>query len=182
MTRLLVVEDSYTQAKELSILLESEGFQVDVARDGERGLEQCEKARYDVVLSDVVMPGIDGYELCRRLKAGTNTHDVPVILVTSLSDPLDIVRGLECGADNFITKPYDSAYLVGRIRSLLENRGLRASRKVNVGVELMLLGKRFTITSAREQMLDLLVSTFEEVIRSRQREYEALQKKAHGSR
>jgi signal transduction histidine kinase/ActR/RegA family two-component response regulator len=173
MTRLLVVEDSPTQAAELAFILESEGFEVEVASDGLRGLTLCTESPVDVVLSDVVMPELDGYELCKRLKADPRTSGIPVILLTSLADPMDIVRGLECGADNFITKPYDPAYLMGRLRRLLDNKAMRSSRKVDVGVEVLLMGKRFIINSEREQMLDLLISTFEEVLRSRQREYEA---------
>ncbi len=82
MTRILVVEDSPTQAVELQMLLESAGFVADVARDGNRGLEQCKKAQYDVVLSDVVMPGMDGYELCKQLKTNRDTMHLPVILLT----------------------------------------------------------------------------------------------------
>ncbi len=173
MTRVLVVEDSPTQAVELQFLLESAGFQVDVARNGEAGLARVKTGGIDVVLSDVVMPGMDGYELCKRLKAEASTMYVPVMLLTSLSDPMDIIRGLECGADNFLTKPYDGAYLIGRVRRLLENRALRGDRKVSLGVDVLLMGKQFTINSEKEQMLDLLLSTFEEVLRSRQREYEA---------
>ncbi len=173
MTRVLVVEDSPTQAVELQFLLESAGFHVDVARNGESGLEQVKSGGIDVVLSDVVMPGMDGYELCKRLKGEPSTMYVPVMLLTSLSDPMDIIRGLECGADNFLTKPYDGAYLIGRVRRLLENRALRGDRKVSLGVDVLLMGKQFTINSEKEQMLDLLLSTFEEVLRSRQREYEA---------
>ena len=173
MTQILVVEDSPTQAVELQMLLESAGFHVEVARDGKTGLERCRASSFDAVLSDVVMPGMDGYELCKQLKADPKTAFVPVMLLTSLSDPMDIIRGLECGADNFLTKPYDGAYLIGRVRRLLENRAFRGDRKVSLGVDVLLMGKQFTINSEKEQMLDLLLSTFEEVLRSRQREYEA---------
>jgi len=173
MTHILVVEDSPTQATELVFLLESAGFHVDLAKDGLVGLERCRVPGVDVVLSDVVMPGIDGYEMCKRIKADRAIAHLPVILLTSLSDPMDIIRGLECGADNFLTKPYDGNYLIGRIRRLLDNRALRSDRKVSMGVDVLLMGKQFTINSEKEQMLDLLLSTFEEVLRSRQREYEA---------
>jgi signal transduction histidine kinase/DNA-binding response OmpR family regulator len=119
------------------------------------------------------MPEIDGYELCRLIKADPDIGELPVILLTSLADPMDIIRGLECGADNFITKPYDADYLLGRVRRLLDNRAMRGARKVAMGVDVLLMGKRLTINSEKEQILDLLISTFEEVLRSRQREYEA---------
>jgi signal transduction histidine kinase/ActR/RegA family two-component response regulator len=171
-THVLIVEDSPTQAQALALLLVSEGFEVALARDGAAGMSRCQEGDIDLVLSDVVMPGIDGYELCRQLKLHEKTSGVPVILLTSLADPMDIVRGLECGADNFITKPYDGAYLIGRVRRLLDNKALRSQRKVSVGVDVLIMGKKFTVNSEKEQMLDLLVSTFEEVLRSRQREYD----------
>jgi two-component system cell cycle sensor histidine kinase/response regulator CckA len=173
MTKILVVEDSPTQAQELAWLLESEGHEVEIARDGGTGLARCRQSGIDVVLSDVIMPEIDGYELCKRLKGDPSTAGIPVILLTSLADPMDIVRGLECGADNFITKPYEAEYLLGRVRRLLDNIAMRNRRKVDIGVDVILMGKKFTINSEREQILDLLISTFEEVLRSRQREYEA---------
>jgi signal transduction histidine kinase/DNA-binding response OmpR family regulator len=173
MTKILVVEDSATQAQELALLLESEGYEVEISRDGSNGLTRCRQGGIDVVLSDVVMPEIDGYELCKRLKVDPSTSGIPVILLTSLADPMDIVRGLECGADNFITKPYEAEYLLGRVRRLLDNIAMRTRRKVDIGVDVLLMGKKFTINSEREQILDLLISTFEEVMRSRQREYEA---------
>jgi two-component system, cell cycle sensor histidine kinase and response regulator CckA len=173
MTKILVVEDSATQAQELAFLLESEGFEVEIARDGASGLARCQREPVEVVLSDVIMPEMDGYELCKQLKSDPQTATIPVILLTSLADPMDIVRGLECGADNFITKPYEPEYLLGRVRRLLDNVAMRSRRKIDLGVEVLLMGKKFTINSEREQILDLLISTFEEVLRSRQREYEA---------
>jgi PAS domain S-box-containing protein len=172
MTLALVVEDSRTQAVDLLILLEASGLKVELARDGRAALERCKSPGVDVVLSDVVMPEMNGYELCKRLKGEPKTSRLPVILLTSLADPMDILRGLECGADNFLTKPYDGEYLVGRVRRLLENRALRSNRDPAVGVDVMLMGKPITVSSDREQILDLLLATFEEVVRARQREYE----------
>lgn len=173
MTRILVVEDSPTQAMELKYLLESAGFEVDIAGDGRNGFERCKQPGVDAVLSDILMPGMDGYELCKAVKAHPATASLPVLLLTSLSEPMDIINGLTCGADNFVTKPYDGAYLVSRVRRLLENRALRAERKADAGVNVLFMGKQFTIDSEKEQVLDLLLATFEEVQRSRQREFEA---------
>src|SRR4051812_16692841 len=124
MKRILVVEDSPTQAMELESLLQSAGFEVVIAHDGSSGLERCKQLDLDVVLSDVLMPGMDGYELCKAIKADPQTASLSVLLLTSLSEPMDIIHGLSCGADNFVTKPYDGAYLIGRVRYLLENRAL----------------------------------------------------------
>src|SRR5262245_5364686 len=106
-TRLLVVEDSLTQAVRLRKDLESAGFAVTVARDGPSGIEAFHAARFDLVLSDVVMPGLSGYDLCRRIKAKGGLYPTPVILLTGLREPREILLGLECGADNFLSKPYE---------------------------------------------------------------------------
>ena len=98
MTRILVVEDSRTQLEEIRQVLEDAGFTVDAAADGSLGLERLLQVPYDLVLSDVLMPGLSGYDLCRAAKTHPQTKYVPVVLLTQLTDPLDILRGLECGA------------------------------------------------------------------------------------
>lgn len=164
MARLLIVEDSATQAEALRFTLESAGYQVSVANDGQRALHECNDKPFDMVLSDVNMPYMSGFELCSRIKATHELRQLPVILLTSRSDPLAILRGLECGADNFITKPYEDHFLLERVRGILEGR--RRDRRLQVGVEVTFLGRQFVITSEKEQILDLLVSTFEEIVRS----------------
>ena len=114
-TKILVVEDSPTQAIRLQHILETRGFEVAVAFNGKAALEHLEHDRPSIVISDVIMPEMDGYELCKRIKSDEGLKDIPVILLTSLSDPEDIIRGLEVGADNFITKPYQEKLLVSRI-------------------------------------------------------------------
>jgi two-component system cell cycle response regulator len=174
--RVLVVEDSATQAEALRALLAEAGYQVEVATSGEDGLAQVDSSEFDVVISDIVMPGaVDGYELCRRIKAGKRP-ETPVVLLTSLSDPLDIIRGLECGADNFFTKSVEPALLLDRLKLLLTTRETRARGRLRMGVKVLFLGREFTISSEREQILDLLISTFEDAVRQnrelRQREDE----------
>jgi len=165
-TRILIVEDSPTQAQQLLLTLESEGFEVTHAPSAEDALLRIEETRFDLVISDIMMSGMNGYELCLRLKTGRTTRDLPIILLTTLNDPMDIIQGLESGADNFITKPYDGSYLTSRVRTILENKRLRQTGKLNVGVEILFLGRKFTITSDKEQILDLLISTFEDIVRS----------------
>jgi PAS domain S-box-containing protein len=163
--RVLVVEDSPTQAEELRTALASGGYQVTIAQNGEEALEQFGSAPPDVVVSDVVMPGVvDGYELCRRIKRSAR-RDVPVMLLTSLSDPMDIIRGLEAGADNFLTKPYDPSQLLDRLGVLLATRKTRSAGRVQAGVSVYFMGREFRITSEREQILDLLITTFEDAVR-----------------
>jgi two-component system sensor histidine kinase/response regulator len=165
MTRVLVVEDSATQAKELRLILESEGYEVETAPDGSAGFELLARGAFDLVLTDIVMPSMSGYELCRELKNDVRTRELPVIIVTTLSDPMDIIQGLECGADNFVTKPYEPDHLLARIATILESRRLRREGMLRVGVEILFMGKKFLITSDKQQVLDLLVSTFEDVVR-----------------
>ncbi len=164
MTRLLIVEDSATQAEALKAVLEASDYDVSVAHDGQQALEACAKGPFDMVLSDVNMPYMSGFELCTKIKATPELRQTPVILLTSRSDPIAILRGLECGADNFITKPYEEEFLLERVRHILDSR--KRGRRVQVGVEVTFLGRQFVITSEKEQILDLLVSTFEEVVRS----------------
>jgi signal transduction histidine kinase/CheY-like chemotaxis protein len=164
MTRLLIVEDSATQAEELRFRLSNAGHDVTVVQDGQRALNACSAQSFDMVLSDVNMPHMSGFELCMKVKASPALRHIPVILLTSRSDPIAILRGLECGADNFITRPYEENFLLDRVGSILENS--KRDRPAHGGVEVTFLGRQFVITSEKEQILDLLVSTFEEIVRS----------------
>ena len=164
MAHVLAVEDSRTQAEALRAVLESAGFEVTLARDGSDALRRLDAGSFDLIVSDVVMPEMDGYELCRTVKANPATRDVPVILLTSLTDPLDVVSGLESGADNFLRKPYLADQLIARLRAALRNRELRSTGEPDQGIRLAFLEREFEINADRTQMLDLLVSTFEEVV------------------
>ncbi|UTW07850.1 EAL domain-containing protein [Pseudomonas benzenivorans] len=162
---ILIVEDSPTQATELQFLLEASGCQTRVARNGVEALTCLAERLPTIVISDIVMPEMDGYELCRQLKGDPRTASIPVILVTSLADARDVVHGLACGADNFIVKPYDEKYLMSRIRYFLVNLELRSNERVQMGVEVVLEGERHFITASRQQILDLLISTYEQGVR-----------------
>jgi len=160
---ILIVEDSPTQAEQLTDLLETSGYRVRVAADGNAALAAIGELLPALVVTDVVMPGMDGYELCERIKADDRVSAVPVILLTSLSEPQDVIKSLHCGADNFIRKPYDERYLLSRISHILTSRELRLSGNVQVGVEVYLGGERHFIDADRQQILDFLLSTYEEV-------------------
>jgi signal transduction histidine kinase/DNA-binding response OmpR family regulator len=165
MNQLLIVEDSPTQAELLRYTVEDAGFSVLVARDAETALELLDKHSIDLVISDIVMPGISGYDLCRRIKSSGEHAQIPVMLLSTLNEPMDIIRGLESGADNFLTKPYKPEQVVARTRMILQNRSLR-TRSAVFGVEISFLGRTFTITSEKEQILDLLISTFEDTVQA----------------
>lgn len=165
MQRLLVIEDSPTQAEELQFILESAGFEVEAASDGRKGLDQFMASRFDAVISDILMPRMSGYEFCRAAKAMPETRGIPVMLLTTLSDPLmDIIQGLECGADHFISKPYEAAALVARVESMLRSKRVRDEARLKIGIEVSLLGKNFTISADKEQILGMLISTFEDIV------------------
>jgi PAS domain S-box-containing protein len=166
MPRILVVEDSATQAEHIRALLDEQGFEVHLARDGQQGLDLFRRAAFDLVLSDILMPGLSGYDLCRAIKADPDRRHVPVVLLTTLSDPVDIMRGIECGADNFIPKSHQDEYLVGRIQTLFATRARRSERRLTVGIEVSFLGNTYTVTSEKEQILDLLISTCEDIVRT----------------
>ena len=161
---ILVAEDSPTQAQELMFLLEEEGFVVKAARNGREALAFAMQEAPDLFISDIVMPEMDGYSLCQAVKNTPALAEIPFILVTSLSSPNDIFKGLNAGADNFVVKPYDHDLLVSRINYLLTNRDLRRTGKLQVGIEIELSGQRHFITAERQQILDLLISTYEQAI------------------
>ncbi|MDH6138416.1 MULTISPECIES: response regulator transcription factor [Kitasatospora] len=120
MTRVLVVEDEESFSDALSYMLRKEGFEVAVAATGPDALEQFERNGADLVLLDLMLPGLPGTEVCRQLRVRSN---VPVIMVTAKDSEIDKVVGLEIGADDYVTKPYSTRELVARIRAVLRRRG-----------------------------------------------------------
>src|SRR6266851_2554323 len=116
--RVLVVDDVPANVKLLEARLSAEYFDVTTAYNGVEALALCERAECDIVLLDVMMPELDGFEVCRKLKSNPLTHHIPVVMVTALDQPSDRVRGLEAGADDFLTKPVSDIALIARVRSL----------------------------------------------------------------
>ena len=116
--RVLVVDDVPANVRLLEARLSAEYFDVTTAYSGAEALALCERAECDIVLLDVMMPDLDGFEVCRKLKSNPATHHIPVVMVTALDQPSDRVRGLEAGADDFLTKPVTDVALVSRVRSL----------------------------------------------------------------
>jgi signal transduction histidine kinase/DNA-binding response OmpR family regulator len=163
-TKILIVEDSPTQAEQLRYLLEGRGYKVTAAANGKKALEEARKRKPDIIISDIVMPQMDGFAFCKEIKSKERTKDIPVILLTALSSPQDVIKGLQCGADNFIRKPYDDPYLLSRVDYLVTNRDLRKSEKVQVGIKIRFAGEDYLITSERQQILDLLISIYEEAV------------------
>ena len=123
--RILVVDDQRTNAEIIAGLLRNLGYEVDIATDGAAALERLRRVPVDVVISDIVMPGMDGYELCRRLRADPATALLPVVLVTSLDPQIERVKGIEAGADDFLSKPVNWAELFARVKRLMRVKALQ---------------------------------------------------------
>lgn len=161
---ILIVEDSPTQAERLRRLIASAGYRARVAANGRKALDQIREHRPQLIVSDIIMPEMNGYELCRALKADPTLRDIPVILVTALNDAKDIIRGIESGADNFIRKPYSEDYLLNRISQVLLNQRLRQDAGPEAGIGVYLGEQKHFINASRQQMLDLLISTYEQAV------------------
>jgi len=146
---ILVVEDEPQIARFIELELKHEGFQVSIAADGIEALVQSRQNRPDLIVLDLMLPGIDGLEVCRRLRAvgGPTQPDIPIIMVTAKDTVLDRVAGLKTGADDYLTKPFAIEELLARIEALLRRSGLGGSTTGEVG------GRE------RLQFADLLVET-----------------------
>jgi signal transduction histidine kinase len=121
---ILVVDDNPTNLKVLCGAIAASGWEILVATDGESAIEQAEYAHPDLILLDIMMPGIDGFETCQRLKANPDTHDIPILFMTALSDTVDKVKGLSIGAVDYITKPFQTEEVLARVNVHLKLRYL----------------------------------------------------------
>jgi len=161
--RIFVVEDEPTQALKLQFILQQSGYQVEVATNGAHALTMLQGEPPTLVISDIMMPEMDGYDLCRAIRADRRLKDVHIVLLTSHSDPTDVLRGLEAGADTFIPKPYNTKCLLSRVQHII------GSRHVHTAVhdepsEVVFEGRRYTISSTRQQILNFFLSTYESMI------------------
>jgi two-component system, OmpR family, alkaline phosphatase synthesis response regulator PhoP len=123
----LVVDDIPQNVELMQAYLETLNCTVHVAVDGIDALEKVPKVNPDLILLDIMMPRMSGFEVCRRLKADARTRDIPILMVTALNELGDIERGVECGTDDFLTKPIDKLQLVTRVKSLLRVRHLKSA-------------------------------------------------------
>ena len=162
--KILIVEDSPTQAAQLKYLLEEEGYAVSTASNGKEALAITRQGRPSLVISDIVMPEMDGHTLCHAIKSDPTLKNIPVLLLTSLTGAEEVLKALQCGADNFARKPYDGKRLLSLVVSILANRETRKSAKMQLGLEIDIAGEKHFITSERQQILDLLLSTFMEAV------------------
>ncbi len=176
MTRILLVEDSRSQARQMVLILQEAGFQVEVAGDAHEALRLLAARPFDLVLSDLLLPGESGFVLCRRIKSDPSLAKVPVVVHTVQVDPVNVLRGLEAGADSFMTKERDPAEVVARLQRVLV-RGIHSPGDVTP-LPVTFLGQTFQLTCGREALLDVLVAAFEDVVHLNERhEVEISQKR-----
>ncbi len=164
---ILVVEDSPTQAEQIKYLLEDKGYAVMVAANGKEGFEVAKKFRPTIIISDIVMPVMDGYELAEKIKKDKDVRDIPIIFVTALTDRKDASRKASVVADGYFTKPYDDKYLISKIEALLT--ASRQEEGVDTKeLEVKFAGERYVIASGRRQILNFLLSTYENAVQQNQ--------------
>ncbi|MEI6257078.1 MAG: fused response regulator/phosphatase [Planctomycetota bacterium] len=165
----LIAEDSRIQAKMLNRWLVEAGHTVRWGETGAHALALARERRPDIIVSDIEMPVMTGYEFCKAVKTDPTLRTVPFILLSTLADPIDIIRGLDAGADNYVTKPYEPAFLLARIQSLLASPLEEAGDGDNTPMlEVTLAGQQFRVKAGRQQVLNLLVSTFENAVAKNQ--------------
>ncbi len=164
---IVIAEDSRIQAKILERRLTDAGHRVRWGANGELALDLVREQPPAIIVSDIEMPEMTGYEFCKAVKTDPVLKTIPFILLSTLADPLDIIRGLDAGADNYVTKPYEADYLLGRITSLLETP-LAVDEAAETTIDVALAGQTFKVKAGRQQVLNLLVSTFENAVAKNQ--------------
>jgi sigma-B regulation protein RsbU (phosphoserine phosphatase) len=160
----VIAEDSRVQGKVLQQRLIAAGYDAHVGINGELALELVQKLKPDIVVSDIEMPKMNGYELCNAIKQSEELKRCPVILLSTLNDAEDIIKGLAAGADNYITKPYDIKFLIARIEDLRSNPVQDADLESSSTIPVTLGGQVYEVRSGRQQTLNLLVSVFENAV------------------
>lgn len=161
---ILIAEDSPTQAEYLKYLLEKHQYKVLVSKNGREALEMVSASIPFLVITDIMMPEMNGYELCKELKSREKTMNIPVILLTSFSRSEDVMEGIACGADNFLTKPIREEHLILHIEEILLNKEIQKTESVKVELEVLVRGKKRVITVDHQQILTLLIATFEAAV------------------
>jgi len=159
--KILIVDDSPTQAKLLEQVLLAHGYRVSVSTNGAEALAQILAQRPDLVISDILMPEMDGFELCRQVRGAATLADLPIILLTHLNDPADVLHSLEAGADYFVSKPYNNKLLLSRISATLQRERTSYGEERDGKLNLTYHGQDYLINAPKAQIIDLLLATYE---------------------
>jgi DNA-binding response OmpR family regulator len=149
--RVLIVEDERRLARSLAQGLTAEGFAVDVAHDGTTGLHRASESDYDLVILDIMLPGLNGYRVCAALRAAGD--ETPILMLTAKDGEYDEAEGLDTGADDYLTKPFSYVVLVARVRALLRRRGRGAAPELRVGDLVVDRSARRVVRAGREVAL-----------------------------
>ena len=160
---IVIAEDSRVQGKVLQQRLVAAGYDAHIGANGELALELIRSLKPDIVVSDIEMPKMTGYELCSAIKQTAELRHIPVILLSTLNEAEDIIKGLAAGADNYITKPYESSFLIARIEDL-RSSPLRVEENNSSSTTVTLGGRSYQVNSGRQQTLNLLISVFENAV------------------
>ena len=175
----LVVDDLWSNLELMEAIFSQAGFEVYSALDAFTGLSIFESNKIDIAILDVMMPGMNGYELCRKIKAITEKHFFPVILLTALSDKQSRITGLECGADDFISKPFDTTELIVKVRSLIKLKALHDELEHSENVILTLavaMEARDPYTRGHSTRVGELTTSFASFLGFGKREQEQMRK------
>jgi PAS domain S-box-containing protein len=162
--RIIIAEDSKTQAHMLSHLLETNGFLTEVACNGREALNMVRATPPDLLITDVIMPELDGYGLCKEIKSEKNLAELPVLLLTSLGKAEDILLGLECGADKYLMKPYDENLLIKKVKSLLEEERKMPGQNPETTHQIKYGGSTFQLNTSRRKILDMMLTIYEAAV------------------
>jgi diguanylate cyclase (GGDEF)-like protein len=173
---ILVVEDSRFQAKLIQTLLGEKGYPVRVARNGREGLDALDEERPSIILSDIVMPVMDGFQMCRTTKSQDELKQIPIILLTTQSRPQDVLLGLESGADSYVTKPYDEKILLSTIEEMISGPSRLPGGESGEESLPALDGQFHTMKADRRQMVNFLLSAYRDSFLQNQRMEEARKK------
>ena len=165
---LLIIEDSATQAEQLKYMLEKHNYQVRVASNGNAALSMVNESKPDIIVTDIMMPEFDGFAVCRKIKEDERLKDIPIIILTSLADSHDVIKGLECGADAFFTKPCDEEYFLARIEHLKKDRNKPRCISMPKDMDISIDGRNYKISADRRQILNLFLSTYESAFQKNQ--------------
>lgn len=156
----LIVEDIATEAFTLRKVLERSDYHVTLATTGQEALRLLATREFRLVITDIDMPGMDGYAMCLAIKESPRTRTVPVILLTTLSSPANILQGLKCKADYYLTKPYNPALLLARMQTLLERPPTPPDADAEP-LPVVVDGQQHVVTAGRGQLVNLILSTYE---------------------
>ncbi|NFP90057.1 response regulator transcription factor [Clostridium sporogenes] len=156
--RILIVEDEVKISRFLQLELQYEGYEIEQAYDGREGLDKALNEKYDLILLDIMLPKLNGMEVCRRIR---QISDIPIIMLTAKDETTDIVMGLDTGADDYITKPFAIEELLARIRVALKRKKLEIEHSSTISIKGLELDLDKHIVSYNQQIIDLTKTEFD---------------------